>query len=147
MLALRSGHAGPTLPEQDDPASFPVTCHLQERLKAISPEVITLLLWQLSVKEDDELFFTPLAFLGVRWRICTSRSLGRAQQATFLVTLAEVVFIWGPFIPSPRRCLTVKGTTVSREAADPSRGLGRHDEPARLPRGHTDLRRHGAATG
>ena len=39
---------------------------------------------------------------GVRgWRICTSRSLGRAQQATFLVTLAEVVFIWGAFIPSP----------------------------------------------
>ena len=36
-----------------------------------------------------------------RWRICTSRSLDRAQQATFLVTLAEVVLIWGPFIPSP----------------------------------------------
>ena len=36
-----------------------------------------------------------------RWRICTSRSLDRAQQATLLVTLTEVVLIWGPFIPSP----------------------------------------------
>ena len=59
------------------------------------------MLWKLSVEEGGELFCRPLAMLGVRWRICTSRSLDRAQQATFLVTLAEVVLIWGPFIPPP----------------------------------------------
>ena len=57
---------------------------------------------------------------GVRcWRICTSRSLGGAQQATFLVTLAEVVFIWGAFIPSP-------WLQDVQQKAKGTRSLGKH---------------------
>lgn len=74
MYALCRGHPSPSLPEQDDPTSFPATRHLagldfvedaKERLNiALRPEVITLVLWKLSVEEDGQLWFTPLAFLG-----------------------------------------------------------------------------------
>ena len=67
--------------------------------RALLQPVITVVLWKLSVKEDGSLYFTPLRFLGVRWKMCTSRNLDRAQQATFLVTLAEVLLIWAPLIP------------------------------------------------
>ena len=67
--------------------------------RALLQPVITVLLWKLSFKEDGSLYLTPLRFLGVRWKMCTSRNLDRAQQATFLVTLAEVLLIWAPLIP------------------------------------------------
>ena len=67
--------------------------------RALLQPVITVVLWKLSFKEDGSLYFTPLQFLGVRWKMCTSRSLDRAEQATFLVTLAEVLLIWAPLIP------------------------------------------------
>ena len=67
--------------------------------RALLQPVITVALWKLSVKEDGSLYFAPLRFLGVRWKMCTSRNLDRAQQATFLVTSAEVLMIWAPLIP------------------------------------------------
>ena len=67
--------------------------------RALLQPVITVVLWKLSAKEDGSLYLTPLRFLGVRWKMCTSRNLDRAQQATFLVTLAEVLLIWAPLIP------------------------------------------------
>ena len=67
--------------------------------RALLQPVITVVLWKLSVKEGGSLYLAPLRFLGVRWKICTSRNLDRAQQATFLVTLAEVLLIWAPLIP------------------------------------------------
>ena len=67
--------------------------------RALLQPVITVVLWKLSVNEDGSLYFSPLRFLGVRWRMCTSRNLDRAEQATFLVTLAEVLMIWAPLIP------------------------------------------------
>ena len=67
--------------------------------RALLQPVITVVLWKLSVKQDGSLYFAPPWFLGVRWKMCTSRNLDRAQQATFLVTLAEVLLIWAPLIP------------------------------------------------
>ncbi|CAK9018032.1 unnamed protein product [Durusdinium trenchii] len=67
--------------------------------RAFLQPVLTLLQWKLSKQVNGELHFSPLAFLGLHWEICTSKSLDRAQQATFLVTLAEVVLLWSPFVP------------------------------------------------
>ncbi|CAK9109341.1 unnamed protein product [Durusdinium trenchii] len=67
--------------------------------RAFLQPVLVLWLWKRSAQIDGQLHICPLAFLGIKCQIRTSRSLDRAQQATLLVTLAEVAIIWSPLVP------------------------------------------------
>ena len=48
--------------------------------------------WQMSYPEGGQLYM-------LRGLICTSRSLEPGQQASLLVTWAEVALLWGAFVP------------------------------------------------
>eukprot|EP00435_Cladocopium_sp_Y103_P037993 s1603_g10.t1 len=60
--------------------------------RAFLQPIITLLRWQMSYLEGGQLYM---------WRnlICTSGSLEHGQQASLLVTWAEVALLWGPLVP------------------------------------------------
>ncbi|CAK9026241.1 Putative leucine-rich repeat receptor-like protein kinase, partial [Durusdinium trenchii] len=84
--------------------------------RAFLQPVITLLLWKWSKEVNGELHVFPLACLGLkRWKLVASRSLDRAQQASFLVTLAEVMIIWSPLVPLllPVACLAAMTNLLS----------------------------------
>eukprot|EP00438_Fugacium_kawagutii_P008200 Skav229043 [mRNA] locus=scaffold2828:38139:43017:+ [translate_table: standard] len=48
--------------------------------------------WQLSYLKDGQLYM-------LRGALCTSRSLERGQQASLLVTWAEIALLWGALVP------------------------------------------------
>lgn len=68
--------------------------------RAFLQPVIVLVLWKLSKEIEGQLWLFPLAYFGIRSvKFRTSNSLDRAQQASLLVTLAEVLLLWSPLVP------------------------------------------------
>lgn len=57
---------------------------------------------------------------GIKCQIRTSRSLDRAQQATLLVTLAEVAIIWSPLVPLLRSQSTGPAERIRKPSGDES---------------------------
>ena len=65
--------------------------------RAFLQPIITLVKWQLSHHQGGQLYMRRYLLYGDP--ICTSSSLEEGQQASLLVTFAEVALLWGPFVP------------------------------------------------
>ena len=67
--------------------------------RALFQPVITLVKWQVSHHRDGQLYLRRYLLFGNPTRFCTSNSLEQGQQASLLVTFAEMALLWGPFVP------------------------------------------------
>ena len=67
--------------------------------RAFLQPILTLVKWQLSQRQGGQLYLRRYLLYGNPSTLCTSNSLEQAQQASLLVTFAEVALLWGPFVP------------------------------------------------
>lgn len=72
--------------------------------RAFFQPMITLVKWQVSHMDDGRLYLKfrirrYLLFGTPEKKICTSNCLEQGQQASLLVTFAEVALLWGPLVP------------------------------------------------